>query len=175
MLFLLLLFIITPVIELWLLIEIGTVLGGAETVLLCLLTAAAGFSLIRYQGFGLAQTIRRKTASGEPIGINMIEGLILAFSGLCLFVPGIMTDLAGATLLIPPIRRKMIHILIKKARIATIDNYKSPFTSPNSHQRPYNKFSSDQRHKDASGPVIEGEAQTITNDKTLKEKDDQNI
>ncbi|ADZ91314.1 FxsA family protein [Marinomonas mediterranea] len=101
----LLLFILVPVVELFVLIEVGGQIGGLTTVLLVFLTAAIGVSLIRKQGIDAAFKAQEKLQRGEIPAVEIAEGFMLAFAGLCLLIPGFVTDAIGALMLISPLRK----------------------------------------------------------------------
>ncbi len=103
-----LLFITIPLLELWLLIEVGSGIGGLSTIALCLLTAALGGFLIRYQGLSTLVDAQKRMAQGEAPVDHGLHGLMIAFSGILLFTPGFITDSLGFLLLFPPFRRFLI-------------------------------------------------------------------
>lgn len=104
-----LLFISVPLLELWLLIEVGSGIGGISTIALCLLTAALGGWLIRIQGVSTLIDAQRRMAHGEIPADHGFHGLMLAVAGLLLFTPGFITDTIGFLLLIPQIRQGIIN------------------------------------------------------------------
>ncbi|GAV20289.1 phage T7 F exclusion suppressor FxsA [Mariprofundus micogutta] len=103
-----LLFITIPLLELWVLIEVGSGIGGLSTIALCLLTAALGGFLIRYQGLSTLVDAQKRMAHGEAPLDHGLHGLMIALSGILLFTPGFITDSIGFLLLFPPFRRFMI-------------------------------------------------------------------
>jgi len=109
----LLLFITIPLLELYVLIELGRGIGGFATILVCLLTAAVGGLLIRLQGILTLVDAQRRLAKGELPATHVFHGLMLGASGLLLFIPGLITDTLGFLLLIPPIREIIATRLIK--------------------------------------------------------------
>ena len=100
-----LLFIIMPILEMWLLIEVGGVIGAVPTIALVFLTAAIGFALLRKQGFDTLRRGNWKMQHGEMPAQEMAEGLMLAVSGALLLTPGFVTDAIGFAGLTPGIRR----------------------------------------------------------------------
>jgi len=102
------LFILIPLLELWVLIEVGSGIGGLSTIALCLLTAALGGFLIRYQGLSTLVDAQKRMAHGEAPIDHGLHGLMIAFSGILLFTPGFITDSLGFLLLFPPFRRFLI-------------------------------------------------------------------
>ena len=102
--FILFLFVGVPLIELSVLIEVGSDIGALSTVALCLLTAAVGLSLIRMQGLKVLADLQSASNKGETIVEPIVHGFFLLIAGACLFFPGFITDAIGGLLLIPPIR-----------------------------------------------------------------------
>jgi len=107
-----LLFITIPLLELWLLIEVGSGIGGLSTIALCLFTAALGGLLIRWQGMSTLFDAQKRMAHGEAPVEHGMHGLMIAFAGVLLFTPGFITDSIGFLLLFPPFRRLVIHKLL---------------------------------------------------------------
>lgn len=103
-----LLFITLPLLELWVLIDVGSSIGGLNTILLCLLTAAIGGVLIRWQGLMTLLDARRQMMRGALPVDHGLHGLMIAFSGILLFTPGFITDCIGFLLLFPPFRNLLI-------------------------------------------------------------------
>ena len=102
--YLLLLFVLMPIAEMWLLITVGSQIGALPTIGLVLLTAVAGAGLLREQGFATLWKGRQKLQGGELPTTEIAEGIILAVSGALLLTPGFVTDIIGFAGLIPPIR-----------------------------------------------------------------------
>ena len=110
-----LLFISIPLLELYVLIEVGSGIGGFATIALCLLTAAIGGLLIRMQGLSTLIDAQRRMAHGELPADHGFHGLLLALAGLLLFTPGFITDTLGFLLLVPPLRQWLINRFIPVA------------------------------------------------------------
>jgi len=102
------LFIIIPIIEIAVFIQAGSWLGTGTTLLLILVTAVIGVTLIRQQGIETLFRAQQKMQSGEVPAIEMIEGFLLAIAGVLLITPGFFTDSIGFLLLIPPLRKLWI-------------------------------------------------------------------
>ena len=98
-LIILLLILAIPIVELSILIDIGGEIGAVPTVLLCLLTAGVGLSIVRAQGISTLRNIQ-----GQRVGTQLVHAFFLALAGLFLLIPGFATDAIGALLLIPPLR-----------------------------------------------------------------------
>lgn len=103
-LLLLLTFIGLPLFELWLLVEIGSQIGGLNVIGLSLLTAAIGVTLVRMQGLSILKEMQSPQMQQSKPGETLIHGLFLLVAGLFLLFPGFLTDTVGAILLLPPVR-----------------------------------------------------------------------
>lgn len=105
---LLLLFVIVPLVELYVLIEVGSQIGAFSTILLTVFTAVLGALLVRLQGLSVLFRVREVTEQGGVPAVEMMEGALLLLAGLALLLPGLITDAIGFLLLIPPLRRALI-------------------------------------------------------------------
>ncbi len=103
---LLLAFSVIPLVELYLIITIGGILGALPTIALVIVTAVAGASLARQQGMVTLLRVREKTDRGEMPGEEMVDALLIFIAGVVLLTPGFLTDAIGLLLLVPAIRRR---------------------------------------------------------------------
>lgn len=142
-----LLFIIMPILEMWLLIEVGGTIGALPTIGLVFLTAAIGFAMLRKQGFDTLRRGNFKMQHGEMPAQEMVEGLMLAVSGALLLTPGFVTDAIGFAGLTPAFR----HWVFEKlgSRIFVAGNYTGSAGSAQHGQS--------QRSNSIDGDVIEGD------------------
>ena len=125
-----LLFTCIPLVELYLLLQIGSVVGAVNTILLVLITGVLGAYLAQQEGIRTLERIRALMARGEMPGEPLIDALLILVAGFVLITPGILTDLVGFLMLIPatraPIRRWIKGQLERKfaasnAAVYTID------------------------------------------------------
>ena len=114
--FLLLPFIIFPIIEMVVLIKVGNAIGALNTVALVFLGAFIGLQVLRQQGFSTMVKARHKMAAGELPAAEMVEGFMIAMGGLLLMLPGFVTDFMGALLLVPPCRKWVIGRMVASGR-----------------------------------------------------------
>ena len=121
--YLFLIFVITPVLEMWLLITVGAQLGALPTIGLVLLTAFIGVNLLRPQGFETLWRGRRKFEEGQLPAQEIAEGIILAVCGALLLTPGFITDLIGFSGLIPPIRRIIAQSILSRMVVANVSTH----------------------------------------------------
>ncbi len=113
----LLVFVGMPLFELYFLIEVGSEIGAIPTIFLTVFTAVLGGLLVRMQGFSTAMRVRRNMEQGELPAIEMLEGIVLLFSGLLLLLPGFFTDIFGFLCLIPPLRRVVLLWVLSRSGI----------------------------------------------------------
>ena len=104
-----LIFLLVPVLEIYLLIEIGSLIGAVWTVTAVVGTAALGAVLVRRQGLAALARFRSATQVGELPAVTIIEGLALLVAGALLLTPGFFTDLVGFLLLTPPLRQFLVR------------------------------------------------------------------
>ena len=101
---LLLLFLIVPIAELYLLIEIGQRIGTVSTLALIFLTALLGSALARRQGLGVLRRMQAEMGQGRLPASSMVDGVLILLAGAVLITPGVLTDLVGFLVLIPATR-----------------------------------------------------------------------
>ncbi|MDQ6961208.1 MAG: FxsA family protein [Mariprofundaceae bacterium] len=106
-------FIAIPLVELYVLIEVGQGIGGLYTIILCVATALLGGLLVRQQGLMLLVDAQKQLAQGQVPAANMVQGIMVAVSGLLLFTPGLLTDTLGFLLLVPAIRQALLLCLVR--------------------------------------------------------------
>lgn len=106
---LLLLFTTVPLVELALLLWIGRHIGILPTVLLIFFTGALGATLARHQGLSTWQRLEAALAAGRLPGRELVEGFLILLAGAVLLTPGVLTDVAGFLLLVPPVRRWIVR------------------------------------------------------------------
>ncbi|MGH1439212.1 MAG: FxsA family protein [Cellvibrionaceae bacterium] len=106
---LLVLFIAIPMVEMWLLITVGGVIGALPTIGLVLLTACIGLALLRYQGSETLTRARSKLHSNELPAREIADTLFFAIGGALLLTPGFVTDAIGFACLTPGIRSIIIR------------------------------------------------------------------
>ncbi len=107
------LFTLIPVIELALLIEIGSKIGILNTVVIVILTAIIGAYMVRTEGMGVMYRIQQNMKDGMFPGEELISGAMILVAGALLLTPGFFTDIIGFLMVIP-VSRKYIGNIIKK-------------------------------------------------------------
>ena len=107
------LFIVLPVIEIYLFIEIGGALGAGWTIMLIFITAAIGVSAMRRQGLAVLQEAQAAQNAGRPPLAAVAHGVLILLGGVLLLVPGFFTDALGFLCLWRPARLFLIAALLE--------------------------------------------------------------
>jgi UPF0716 protein FxsA len=139
-------FLIVPIIEIYLLIQVGEEIGAGWTVFLVVATAVIGAALLRHQGLATLYEAQRKMAHGELPATALLEGVMLLLAGALLLTPGFFTDILGFLVLVPMFRKRLARFLLSRGMMMG----SATFTSQHWHQ-------SSHPHKDSSHKTIEGD------------------
>jgi UPF0716 protein FxsA len=139
-------FLIVPIIEIYLLIQVGEEIGAGWTVFLVVATAVIGAALLRHQGLATLYEAQGKMAHGELPATALLEGVMLLLAGALLLTPGFFTDILGFLVLVPMLRKRLARFLLSRGMMMG----GATFSSQHWHQ-------SSQPHKDSSHKTIEGD------------------
>lgn len=118
--YLFLLLVAVPVIEIALFIEIGGWIGTWPTVAIVILTALVGSILLRKQGLHAMQSVQTRLAAGENPGRLLADGAMILVAGALLLTPGFFTDGVGFLLLIPGMRLVLFNFLASRIKFQSI-------------------------------------------------------
>jgi len=111
----LILFIIVPLLEMIVLIEVGSIIGAIPTVFLVVLTATVGIWLLKLEGMQTWARVQQKLAQGAIPETELLEGVMLIVGGALLLTPGFVTDSVGFICLLPGLRRPIARWMIRQA------------------------------------------------------------
>ena len=150
----LLVFFLMPLVEMYLLIEVGGWIGPWPTIGLVVLTAVVGVWLLRWQGLHTLTRGVAKLNAGELPAREMVEGLLLAVAGAVLVTPGFVTDAVGFALLTPPIRASLAATIMSRVRVESINAGPAPF------------------HPASGADTIDGVAEEVSNRPGQAHRDD---
>lgn len=111
-----LIFIVIPLVELWLFLTVSRFVGLGTTLLMCFLTALIGGSMVRSQGLQALRAAQAEMMTGGVPSKEIFDAFCIVAAGALLLTPGFLTDFLGVLLLLPPVR-----VLLRKrmARSAT--------------------------------------------------------
>lgn len=110
-----LVFLLVPLLEIWLLIKVGGMIGAGWTIFFVVFTAITGAALVRMQGLSTIQKIQGMMGRGQMPAVEVMEGMALFVAGALLLTPGFFTDGVGFFLLVPPWRRALIQAVLKRS------------------------------------------------------------
>lgn len=134
------LFIIVPIIEITVLMQVGELIGAWPTVAIVIVSAWLGAKYVRQQGLATLQSVQAKMAQGEMPSSEIVTGVMLLVAGVLLVTPGFVTDIFGLSLLVPQIRQALAqsvqkHIIANQSSVfgANAHFHSSTFTHENGH------------------------------------------
>jgi UPF0716 protein FxsA len=107
------LFIVIPLVEIYVAVQVGHAIGALNTIALLALISIAGIWLTKLAGFGVISRIRQQLAAGHMPTNELIEGGLVLTGGVLLVVPGFVTGALGLLLLLPP-TRALARTLLKR-------------------------------------------------------------
>jgi len=122
---------IVPFVEIYLLLQVGGIIGAIPTIILVILTAIIGAGLLRKQGFETFQRCQKNLAQGQIPAYEMIEGPIILIGGLLLLTPGFLTDILGFACLIPSLRRKIAQYVLENHLLQAVSGFPKTSKSEN--------------------------------------------
>ena len=156
---LVLLFIVFPIVELYVLIQIGSAIGVLPTIALLILDSVLGAMLMRSQGRAAWLRFNRALAEGRVPGREVIDGMLVIFGGALLLTPGFLSDILGLILLLPPTRA-----LVRKALVARFGGRLMSTAAAGAQQRMGRMFTFEtvpRRPAGADDDVVEGTAHDV--------------
>lgn len=110
---LLAIFIVVPLAELYVLIQVGQAIGALPTIALLLADSVLGTVLVRSQGRQTWRRFNDALAAGRPPAKEVLDGAFVIFGGAFLITPGFLTDIIGIVLLLPPTRAILRRALVR--------------------------------------------------------------
>jgi UPF0716 protein FxsA len=108
-----LILLLVPVVEIYVLISVGSVIGAIPTIALVVCTALLGVMLLRFQGWTTLQRARLSMARGQVPAMEMMSGVVLLIAGILLLTPGFITDALGFLLLVPALREALLRRVLR--------------------------------------------------------------
>tara|TARA_Y100001935_G_C17023990_1_gene369192 strand:- start:199 stop:624 length:426 start_codon:yes stop_codon:yes gene_type:complete len=108
--------ILVPILEIYLLIKIGSQIGALTTILLIFTTAVVGIYYAKYEGLNTLKSGFVQLSRNEPPAYEMISGAAIAFAAVLLIIPGFLTDLIGFFLILPISRAFIFNLLFGKLK-----------------------------------------------------------
>ena len=124
---------IVPFAEIYILLEVGGLIGAFPTIFLVVLTAVMGSWLLKQQGFSTFKRCQDNIKQGVIPAYEMIEGPIILLGAVLLLTPGFITDILGLACLIPSLRKRLAQYIIENKIIQANDILKQAQPAQNSH------------------------------------------
>ena len=158
-----LLFIIVPIIEIMVLMNVGAWLGAWPTIAIVIITAWLGAKNVKQQGIATLQSVQSKMAHGEMPSDEIVAGLLLLVAGVLLVTPGFVTDFFGLSLLIPQVRKALINSVQQHLKTnissssAGFSVHSQHFNHSNFDQNNFGQNSADLENESRQGKTIDGE------------------
>jgi UPF0716 protein FxsA len=113
---LLLIFIIVPLLELYVIIEVSSRIGLLETIVVLIVISILGAALAKREGYNAVQRIQEEMAQGRMPGDPLIEGGVILAGAILLLTPGFLTDALGLAMLFPPTRRAALSLVKRRIK-----------------------------------------------------------
>lgn len=113
-----LLFLVMPILEVMVLIQVADSVGWLVTIGLVVLTAVIGINILKQQGFSTLTRANQRLQSVQLPAREIMEGFCLAIGGTLLLTPGFITDGMGFVLLVGPTRRMLVDYLIRSGKVS---------------------------------------------------------
>jgi UPF0716 protein FxsA len=111
---LVLVFIVVPAVELFVIIQVGHEIGAINTIGLLLLMGVAGAWLVKREGVGVLRRIQRVSAAGGIPTRELADGFLILCGGALMLLPGFVSDLLGLALLLPPVRAVIRPLVLRR-------------------------------------------------------------
>lgn len=153
-----LLFIIVPIIEIMVLMNVGAILGAWPTIGIVIFTAWLGAKNVKQQGIATLQSVQTKMAQGEMPSDEIVAGLLLLVAGVLLVTPGFVTDFFGLSLLVPQIRKALIKSVQQHITTASVASGQGfGFHAQSYQQNPFTNETNDLDEQKHQGHTLDGE------------------
>ena len=167
-----LLFIVMPIVEIMVLMNVGSLIGALPTIGIVILTAWIGAAMVRQQGMATYQSVQNKLAQGQVPSDEIIAAMLLLVAGVLLLTPGFITDGFGLLLLWPVSRAVIVKaVQAKMAKSKANPNQGSTFFYSNFHQSSQQQSSFDDIEENQHANHINDSKSNKTIDGEFERKD----
>ena len=127
-------FVVVTLAEIYVLVSVGGAIGAWSTILLVIITALIGSTLLKQQGWSIMAKAQQSIAEGRTPALEMLEGVVILVSGVLLQTPGFITDGLGLLGLMPWSRRYFINHFLEKNAERVFSQRNSVFIHKASNQ-----------------------------------------
>ena len=105
-------FLVVPIVELAVIIQVGQAIGALETIVLLIAVSVVGSWLVKREGGGVLRRISAAVNAGRVPGRELADGALIILAGALLITPGFLSDILGIALLLPPVRAAVRPVLL---------------------------------------------------------------
>jgi len=120
------LFVVVPIVELYVLVQVASWIGALPAIALVLLVSFAGAWVAKREGVGVARRVQEQLRRGEVPTTELVNGLLIFAAGLLMVFPGFVTAIAGLVLLFPPTRALVRPLVMRRLRGRIGSGFASP-------------------------------------------------
>ena len=128
-------FVVVTLAEIYVLVSVGDAIGAWSTILLVIITALIGSTLLKQQGWSIMAKAQQSIAEGRTPALEMLEGVVILVSGVLLLTPGFITDGLGLLGLMPWSRSYFINHFLEKNAERVFSKRNSVFIHKTSNQK----------------------------------------
>ncbi len=113
-------FLVVPLVELAVLIQVGSAIGALNTIALLVLMGVVGGWLMKREGLGVVRRVQAQLRAGRVPTTEVVDGFLILFGGALMLTPGFLSDALGLALLIPPVRALVRAGLARRLRVQVL-------------------------------------------------------
>lgn len=117
-------FLVVPLVELYVLIQVGSAIGALNTIALLVLMGVAGGWLMKREGLAVVRRVQSQLRSGRMPAADVADGFLILFGGALMLTPGFLSDILGLALLIPPVRALVRAGLARRLFVRVVDRHR---------------------------------------------------
>lgn len=114
-------FLVVPLVELFVLLQVGSVIGVWNTIGLLILMSVLGGWLMKREGLGVVRRIQRAVEAGTVPGRELFDAFLILLGGALMLTPGFVTDVVGMALLVPPVRSVVRRLAARRVTLLASD------------------------------------------------------
>lgn len=108
------LFVLAPLVELFVIIRVASEIGALTTIGLLVAISVIGAALVKRQGLSVARRLQRSLRSGQDPSRALVDGFLVLVAGVLLLAPGFVTDVLALALLLPPVRALVAPLVLRR-------------------------------------------------------------
>jgi UPF0716 protein FxsA len=120
---LILVFLVVPLVELYVLIQVGSAIGTLNTIVLVILMGVVGGWLVKREGLGTLRRVQEQLGQGRVPAAELVNGFLILFGGALMLTPGFVSDILGLALLVPPVRALVRAGLARRLRLRVVGRH----------------------------------------------------